>query len=161
MPERTAQTDAGIRRDAVVTPPHEQADIASTAARGRHRNQLPSQTADGADAAGADTEGPAKSPGGEASSLPAAGVEHGWQQVSSALQQVSDGLWDTDISSSEHEDDLSDGDFADGIGDGVQSDHHSFKRPAVVGLLDSTMRCGHAMWLRYVSCAAEVICFSA
>ena len=115
MPARGPQADSGIPDDAVVTSPNEQADIASTAAQGEQRSEASSGVVDGGDAAGEDKDSPAKPrlPSPESAAL-------GWQQVSSALQQLSDGLWDTDISSSDDEDDLSDGDFADGLSDGAR-----------------------------------------
>ena len=125
MPERAARTESGIVSDAVVTPPRERADTASTAAQDEHPGHASAgdaNGANGADAASADADddAPGKPQGAGPTSGPAAGVQPGWQQVSSALQQVSDGLWDTDISSSdEDEDDLSEGDFADGLSDGA------------------------------------------
>ena len=122
MPERAARTESSIVSDAVVTPPRERADTASTAAQDERQSHASAGGADGADAgsADADDDSPAKPPGAGPTSEQAAGVEGGWQQVSGALQQVSDGLWDTDISlSDEDEDDLSEEDFADGLSDGA------------------------------------------
>ena len=122
MPERAARTEPGTVSDAVVTPPRERADTASTAARDERPSHASAGGADLTDAARADADDgcPAKPYGAGPTPGPAAGVERGWQQVSTALQQVSDGLWDTDISSSdEDEDGLSEGDFADGLSDGA------------------------------------------
>lgn len=122
MPKRAARTEIGTVPDAVVTSPRERAETASTAAQDERPRHASAGGADGADAASANADdgSPAKQYGAGPTSGPAAGVERGWQQVSSALQQVSDGLWDTDISSSdEDEDDLSEGDFADALSDGA------------------------------------------
>ena len=117
MPKRASQTRSGILSDAVVTPSHEPGHTASDAAHPEHLPARPS--GDRSDASGRDGASPAEPADDDRSPIVSAGLA-GWQQVSSALRGVSDGLWDADISSSDAEDDLSAGDFADALSDGAR-----------------------------------------
>jgi hypothetical protein len=116
MLKRTSQTSPGIPSDAVLTPSHEPGHTASDAAHAERPR--PASCADRHDAFGRDGASPAEAADDDRSPIVSAGLA-GWQQVSSALRGLSDGLLDTDISSSEAEDDLSDGDFADALSDGA------------------------------------------